>query len=46
MVVPPSPLALIHGLLLAINRAEQRLHGGTWAASPAGAQTLEPLAHA
>lgn len=34
---PPSPLALIHGLLLAINRAEQRLRGGTWAASPAGA---------
>jgi formate hydrogenlyase subunit 7 len=33
---PPSPLALIHGLLLAINRAEQRLRGGTWAASPAG----------
>ncbi len=33
---PPSPLALIHGLLLAINRAEQRLHGGTWTASPAG----------
>ncbi len=34
---PPSPLALIHGLLLAINRAEQRLRGGTWTASPAGA---------
>jgi formate hydrogenlyase subunit 7 len=33
---PPSPLALIHGLLLAINRAEQRLRGGTWTASPAG----------
>jgi formate hydrogenlyase subunit 7 len=32
---PPSPLALIHGLLLAINRAEQRLRGGTWTASPA-----------
>lgn len=31
---PPSPLALIHGLLLAINRAEERLRGGTWAASP------------
>jgi Ni,Fe-hydrogenase III small subunit len=33
---PPSPLALIHGLLLAINRAEQRLRGGAWTASPAG----------
>lgn len=33
---PPSPLALIHGLLLAINRAEQSLRGGTWTASPAG----------
>ncbi len=31
---PPSPLALIHGLLLTINRAEQRLHGGSWTASP------------
>lgn len=25
---PPTPLALIHGLLLAIGRTEQRLHGG------------------
>jgi formate hydrogenlyase subunit 7 len=33
---PPSPLALIHGLLLAINRSEQRLHGGSWAAHPNG----------
>ncbi len=33
---PPSPLALIHGLLLAINRVEQRLHGGTWAPSTGG----------
>ena len=32
---PPSPLALIHGLLLATNRAEQRLRGGVWTASPA-----------
>jgi formate hydrogenlyase subunit 7 len=24
---PPSPLALIHGLLLALGRAEQRMHG-------------------
>lgn len=24
---PPSPLTLIHGLLLAVGRAEQRLHG-------------------
>jgi formate hydrogenlyase subunit 7 len=31
---PPSPLALLHGLLLAINRVEQRLRGGTWATSP------------
>jgi Ni,Fe-hydrogenase III small subunit len=31
---PPSPLTLIHGLLLAINRAEQRLRGGTWTARP------------
>jgi formate hydrogenlyase subunit 7 len=31
---PPSPIALIHGLLLALNRAEQRLRGGSWAASP------------
>ncbi len=31
---PPSPLALLHGLLLAISRAEQRLHGGDWEASP------------
>jgi formate hydrogenlyase subunit 7 len=29
---PPSPLALIHGLLLAISRAEQRVRG-TWARS-------------
>jgi formate hydrogenlyase subunit 7 len=26
---PPTPLALIHGLLLAIGRAEQKLRGGT-----------------
>lgn len=26
---PPSPLTLIHGLLLALGRAEQRLHGQT-----------------
>lgn len=32
---PPSPLALIHGLLLAIDRASQRLQGGTWYAAPA-----------
>jgi formate hydrogenlyase subunit 7 len=25
---PPTPLALIHGLLLAIGRAEQKLHAG------------------
>jgi formate hydrogenlyase subunit 7 len=26
---PPSPLTLIHGLLLAVGRAEQRMHGRT-----------------
>jgi Ni,Fe-hydrogenase III small subunit len=26
---PPSPLTLIHGLLLAVGRAEQRLQGRT-----------------
>ena len=26
---PPSPLTLLHGLLLAVGRAEQRLHGRT-----------------
>jgi formate hydrogenlyase subunit 7 len=26
---PPSPLTLIHGLLLALGRAEQRMHGST-----------------
>lgn len=26
---PPSPLTLIHGLLLAVGRAEQRLHGAS-----------------
>ena len=26
---PPSPLTLIHGLLLAVGRAEQRMHGPT-----------------
>lgn len=26
---PPSPLTLIHGLLLAVGRAEQHMHGGT-----------------
>lgn len=26
---PPSPLTLLHGLLLAVGRAEQRLHGST-----------------
>lgn len=31
---PPSPFALIHGLLLAIDRAEQRLHGGSWEVAP------------
>jgi Ni,Fe-hydrogenase III small subunit len=31
---PPSPLALIHGLLLAINRTEQRLHSGPWTTNP------------
>ncbi len=27
---PPSPLTLIHGLLLALDRAEPRLHAETW----------------
>jgi Ni,Fe-hydrogenase III small subunit len=31
---PPSPLALIHGLLLAIDRASQKRHGGVWYAMP------------
>lgn len=30
---PPTPLALIYGLLLAINRVEQRVHGGVWYAA-------------
>lgn len=34
---PPTPLALIHGLLLAINRAGQHVrHGGVWYASATG----------
>lgn len=34
---PPTPLALIHGLLLAINRAGQRVrHGAVWYAKPTG----------
>jgi formate hydrogenlyase subunit 7 len=31
---PPSPLALIHGLLLALGRMEQRLHAQTWVIPP------------
>lgn len=27
---PPTPLALIYGLLLAVNRVGQRVHGGVW----------------
>jgi Ni,Fe-hydrogenase III small subunit len=32
---PPSPLALIQGLLLAVNRANQRIHSGVWYATSA-----------
>jgi formate hydrogenlyase subunit 7 len=31
---PPSPLALIHGLLVALDRAEPRLRAQTWAVAP------------
>jgi Ni,Fe-hydrogenase III small subunit len=30
---PPTPVALIYGLLLATNRVEQRVRGGIWSAS-------------
>lgn len=48
---PPSPLALIHGLLLAIDRVKQRTHGGVWYATPQEAtestkSTPEPGPHA
>jgi formate hydrogenlyase subunit 7 len=33
---PPSPLSLIHGLLVALGRAEQRLQARTWRVSPDG----------
>jgi len=38
---PPSPLTLIHGLLLAISRSSQRVHGGVWYATPAS-QLIAP----
>ncbi len=35
---PPSPLALIHGLLLALDRAEQRVRGGSWEVARSGSE--------
>jgi formate hydrogenlyase subunit 7 len=39
---PPSPLTLLHGLLLALGRAEQRLHGRTIAIRPQPLHVLAP----
>jgi formate hydrogenlyase subunit 7 len=36
---PPAPLSLIHGLLLALDRAEPRLRAETWRFSGAAAET-------
>lgn len=39
---PPTPLALIYGLLLALDRVEQRLRDGTWAAAPTAESSDKP----
>jgi formate hydrogenlyase subunit 7 len=37
---PPSPLGLIHGLLLALDRAHSRLSAETWQVSATGAERV------